>query len=130
MTRWTTDQLAEHLARIKAPVPAAVEPVGPKFKSKLEAEYAQMLEAQARSGLIKSWMYEGITVRLADGVRFTVDFNVIALDGSLSMVEVKGPYMRDDARIKLRVAARMFPMWSWFLVRKKRGAFVVEEIRG
>lgn len=129
MTRWTTDQLAEHLARIKAPVPAAVEPVGPKFKSKLEAEYAQMLEAQARSGLIKSWMYEGITVRLADGVRFTVDFNVLALDGSLSMVETKG-FMREAARVRLLVAARMFPMWSWFLVRKKRGAFVVEAIRG
>lgn len=129
MTRWTTDQLAEHLARIKAPVPAAVEPAGPKFKSKLEAEYAQMLEAQARSGLIKSWMYEGITVRLADGVRFTVDFNVIGLDGSLSMVETKG-FMREAARVRLLVAARMFPMWSWFLVRKKRGAFVVEAIRG
>lgn len=129
MTRWTTDQLAEHLARIKAPVPAAAEPVGPKFKSKLEAEYAQMLEAQARSGLIKSWMYEGITVRLADGVRFTVDFNVLALDGSLSMVETKG-FLREAARVRLLVAARMFPMWSWFLVRKKRGAFVVEAIRG
>lgn len=129
MTRWTTDQLAEHLARIKAPVPAAVEPAGPKFKSKLEAEYAQMLEAQARSGLIKSWMYEGITVRLADGVRFTVDFNVLALDGSLSMVETKG-FLREAARVRLLVAARMFPMWSWFLVRKKRGAFTVEAIRG
>lgn len=129
MTRWTTDQLAEHLARIKAPVPAAVEPAGPKFRSKLEAEYAQMLEAQARSGLIKSWMYEGITVRLADGVRFTVDFNVLALDGSLSMVETKG-FLREAARVRLLVAARMFPMWSWFLVRKKRGAFTVEAIRG
>lgn len=129
MTRWTTDQLAEHLARIKAPAPAAVEPAGPKFRSKLEAEYAQMLEAQARSGLIKSWMYEGITVRLADGVRFTVDFNVIGLDGSLSMVETKG-FMREAARVRLLVAARMFPLWSWFLVRKKRGAFTVEAIRG
>lgn len=128
MTRWTTDQLAEHLARIKAPPPAA-EPQAPKFKSKLEAEYAQMLEAQARSGLIKSWMYEGITVRLADGVRFTVDFNVLALDGSLSMVETKG-FLREAARVRLLVAARMFPMWSWFLVRKKRGAFTVEAIRG
>ncbi len=128
MTRWTTDQLAEHLARIKAPVPAAVEPAGPKFRSKLEAEYAQMLEAQARSGLIKSWMYEGITVRLADGVRFTVDFNVLALDGSLSMVEVKGPYMRDDARIKLRVAARTFSMFGWFLSVKRKGAWEVTQL--
>ena len=130
MTRWTADQLSEHLARVKAPAPPAIERPGPKFKSKLEAEYAQMLEAQRAAGQIRDWHYEGITIKLADGVRFTVDFNLVGLDGSLSMIEVKGPYMRDDARIKLRVAARAFPMWSWFLVRKQRGAFTVEAVHG
>src|SRR5690606_31817248 len=129
MTRWTTGQLAEHLTRVKAPPPPAIERPGPKFKSKLEAEYAQMLEAPRAAGQIRDWHYEGITIKLADGVRFTVDFNIIGHDGSLSMVETKG-FMREAARVRLAVAARMYPMWSWFLVRKVKGAFIVEAVHG
>lgn len=129
MTRWTDAQLAEHLTRMKAAIMVPDAAPGPKFKSKLEAEYAQMLEAQVRAGGIRSWQYEGITIKLADHVRFTVDFNVVGNDGSLSMIETKG-FMREAARVRLLVAARMWPMFSWFLVRKVRGAFVVEAVRG
>src|SRR5690554_6901726 len=78
-------------------------PKGPKFKSKAEARYAQILEAQVRCGQIRSWRYEAVTLVLADGVRYTPDFLLHENDGRMTLVEVKG-HMREAARVRLRVA--------------------------
>ena len=94
---------------------------GPKFKSKAEARYAQMLEAQRRSGQIDSWRYEAITLTLADGCRYTPDFLVIE-GGQMSLIEVKG-FMREAARLRLKVAVEMYPLFRWWLLWAKKGGF-------
>ena len=101
---------------------------GPKFKSKAEAAYAQMLEARKRTGEIADWRYEAITLKLAEGVRYTPDFLLADHDGEMTLVEVKGGYIRDDARIKLRVAAGQFPGFAWYLAVCSKGAWVVERL--
>ena len=101
---------------------------GPKFKSKTEVAYAQMLEARKRAGEIADWRYEAITFRLADGVRYTPDFLLTDHDGGMAIVEVKGGYIRDDARIKLRVAVAQFPGFAWYLAQYKASAWIVERM--
>ncbi len=77
--------------------------------NKTEAAYAMLLDARKRNGEVLAYWYESVTVKLADGVRYTPDFSVLLRDGSFELHEVKGGFIRDDARIKLRVAARHTP---------------------
>jgi hypothetical protein len=82
--------------------------------NKTERTYALGLEAARRGGGIVCWMYERFTLKLADDTRYTPDFFVLFPDGGARFVETKG-FMRDDARVKLRVAATQFPMFQFRL---------------
>ena len=73
-----------------------------------EKRRAIELEAMKRSGLIHDWRYEAMTFKLADDTRYTPDFWIIENDGACEFQEVKG-FLRDDALVKIKVAARMFP---------------------
>lgn len=66
------------------------------------------LEAMKRAGLIAEWWYEKWTFKLADDLRYTPDFIVQKLDGSLEVEEVKG-FWRDDARAKVKMFAALYP---------------------
>lgn len=71
-----------------------------------ESEYAQLFLGK----LVHR--FEGVTLKLADDVRYTPDFMVIAEDGVVEFHEVKG-FWRDDARVKIAVAAETFPMFRF-----------------
>jgi hypothetical protein len=74
----------------------------------LERQYAEALELEKRVGNIAWFAFEGIKLRLADRTFYTPDFAVIRGDGTLEIHEVKG-HWEDDARVKIKVAAEMFP---------------------
>lgn len=85
-----------------------------------EQQHALRLEALRRAGEIQRWEYEAVTLKLADGCRYTPDFLVIENDGAIRFDETKGEFYRDDARVKLLTAARQFP-FKFRLVRKRKG---------
>lgn len=87
--------------------------------NKTERAYGQRLELLRRAGEVLSWGFQRITLKLADDCRYTPDFDVVTAAGELEMHETKG-FMRDDARVKLKVAARSFPFR--FVLVKKTGA--------
>lgn len=90
------------------------EYAGVRFKSKTEANYARHCDT-----LQVQWRYEPITLKLADGVRYTPDF-VVFVNGETWIVEVKG-FWRDDARVKFRVAREQFAwLGRWFAVQQDR----------
>ena len=62
---------------------------------------------------------QAITLKLANGVRYTPDFIVVD-EWRLTAYEVKG-FMRDDAAVKLKVAATAYPWISFHLVTKRKG---------
>lgn len=82
-----------------------------------EKEYAIFLEAEKQRGAILWYRFEGVKLRLADNTFLTVDFAVMDRSGVLEMHEVKG-FMQEDANVKLKVAADMYP-FEFYLVRKK-----------
>lgn len=95
----------------------------------LESEYAALLEARKIAGEIAWYKFECITLKLADDTRYTPDFAVMLADGAMEMHEVKG-FWRDDARIKIKIAADMFPFR--FVSARKRpkkasGGWDIEE---
>lgn len=82
--------------------------------NKTEAAYAVVLEAQKRAGAIVDYKYEALTLKLADDCRLTPDFVVEYPDGEVQLHEVKANrqgrwHAEDDARVKLKVAASLFP---------------------
>ncbi len=97
--------------------------------NKTETAYAQELELQKRAGMVLWWKFEGIKLRLADNTFLTVDFPTMIADGTLEMREVKG-YFEEDARVKLKVAASMYP-FRFRVIRAKAkkhgGGWDVEE---
>lgn len=70
-----------------------------------------------------SWVgVQNITLKLGHDCRFTADFVTIDKNGHIQAREVKG-FMRDDALVKLKVAARMFPFLEFIVVRKTKGGW-------
>lgn len=61
-----------------------------------------------QDGSISWYRFEGVKLRLADNTFYTSDYCVMRSDGTMEMHEVKG-FWQDDARVKIKVAADMYP---------------------
>lgn len=76
--------------------------------NKTESRYAEHLELRKHAGEVLWYKFEGVKLRLADKTFYTADFVVMLAGGQLEMHEVKG-YWEEDARIKTKTAASMYP---------------------
>jgi hypothetical protein len=123
-------QLADRLARThrrpgRKPARAPKREDG--YASKLEARYAEHLTAMVRAGEVAEWWYEPLSIRLAPNTFHRPDFLVQRMDGTLEIVECKG-FWKDDALVKSKLTAAMFP-FRYFVARwGKRSGWVVEPI--
>lgn len=139
MSNWTAQDLEGYYARLKQPHQAltpetpleqAIQKLPKARMNKLEAEYAQELENQKRCGLILWWAFEPMKLRLAGNTYYSPDFGVLAY--RLEFHEVKG-FWRDDARVKIKVAAEHFPFVFRAIKKKKQrdgGGWDVEVFGG
>lgn len=97
----------------------------------MEKEYSEVvLDKRLEAGEIARWYFEHLTFRLADRTTLTPDFFVITAVGHFEIYETKG-HWEDDARVKFKVAAEMYPWARWFAVtklpKKEGGGYKVEE---
>lgn len=124
--RWTEDQLAEHLDKhgvrgqgnttdVSKPPFAGSPAEGRRALGRLKTGDMNKTEAAYDAhlwsvrGTVVAWhKFEGIKLRLAANTFLTVDFAVMRTDGLLEMHEVKG-FWEDDARVKIKVAAALYP---------------------
>ena len=85
----------------------------PTYRSKLEANYAAHLDLLVKAGEIRSWLYEHVSLRLADGKYYRPDFLVV-LQGGLErkpeIHEVKGKIFKNrrEGMVKLSWAAQKY----------------------
>lgn len=93
----------------------------PNRMNKTEARYAEQLESDKQAGLIDSYRFEPLKLRLADRTYYTPDFLVIvSATQHLRFVEVKGRPgsgpggWEDDARVKIKVAAETYTEFEFF----------------
>jgi len=79
--------------------------------NKTEAAYAGYLKLLLYAGQISWYRFEGMKFRLADKTFYSPDFAVLLPDGVMEMHEVKGAraIFQDDAKVKIKVAAEMYP---------------------
>ncbi|PIT67603.1 DUF1064 domain-containing protein [Snodgrassella alvi] len=99
-------------------------------KNKTEQAYElEVLKPAMQDGSISWYLFEGVKLRLADNTFYTPDYCVMRSDGTMEMHEVKG-FWQDDARVKIKVAADMYPLK--FIAVKRRtkkngGGWSIEE---
>lgn len=86
--------------------------------NRTERLYAEKLDADPD---VAAWFFEAVTLKLGHDCRLTVDFLVVQSDGRLRLDDVKGSHTWEDALVKMRVAAAMFPMFRFQLARKPKG---------
>lgn len=94
--------------------------------NKTEARYAAHLDVLKNLGLVLWWAFEAVTFRLAPRTSYTPDFLVLTRDGVLEVHECKG-HWTDDARVKIKVAAAMFPLVFKAVTAARGGTWHVEE---
>jgi len=74
-------------------------------------------------------VYEGLTFKIGNRLRYTPDFVAWRPDGSIVAFEVKGGFFREDSRAKLLAAAQVFNRVTWVLVRKGKAGWTEEVVR-
>jgi len=74
---------------------------------------------------------QSVTLKIANGCRYTPDEFCCFTDTGCEAWEVKG-FMRDDAAVKLKVAASLYPWITFHLVtklpKKKGGGWNIQEV--
>lgn len=98
----------------------------PCSMNKTEKKYADHLEGLRRAGAIECYDFEAVKLRLAKACFYTPDFLVINAEGFIEMHEVKG-FWEDDARVKIKVAARTFPYFKFVAIQLIKGDWKMEE---
>lgn len=98
----------------------------PGVMNRLEKKYSEYLEEQKHKGEVLWWMYEPFNLRLAAKTYYRPDFLVLPKDMVLTAVECKGFWL-DKARVKIKVAADLFPFKFIGVKLDRRLGWVVEE---
>lgn len=102
----------EAVPRIQGQVAAVAQPRASKL-NKTEQRYADILEARKLAGTLQAYFVQEVTLKIGDDCRYTPDFLVIENDGALTFIEIKGGFVREDAIVKFRAAAKQF-WWARF----------------
>ncbi|CAM4172502.1 hypothetical protein [Stenotrophomonas lactitubi] len=97
----------------------------PGEMNKTEAAYAEYLQQQLHAGAIAWFRFESVKLKLANKTHLTIDFFVMTTAGELEAHEVKG-YWEEDARVKVKVAAEMYPFRFLAVQRATDGGWKTE----
>lgn len=97
----------------------------PGEMNKTEEAYAAHLTLQLAAGAIAWFRFESVKLKLAEKTHLTIDFFVMTAAGDLEAHEVKG-FWEEDARVKVKVAAAMYPFRFLAVQRAPGGGWKTE----
>ncbi len=97
----------------------------PGEMNKTEEAYAAHLTLQMVAGEIAWFRFESVKLKLAEKTHLTIDFFVMTAAGDLEAHEVKG-FWEEDARVKVKVAAAMYPFRFLAVQRAPGGGWKTE----
>ena len=138
----TQDQVNQYMIQFAAPEDPGLET--PDFGAELptlgsynpmnktETKFSQYLDQLKAMGEIREWRFEPFKFILSHSVKgkrrattYTPDF--LTVGKKFTMYEVKG-FMRDDAAVKIKVAAEMFSWFDWVLVYLQKGEWIFKGV--
>lgn len=83
----------------------------------MEEAFAELLTLRKNAGEIQDYQFEAVKLRLAKNTFYTCDF--LAVGEHVTFYEVKG-FKEDDAMVKIKVAARLYPWFEFIMVTRDR----------
>ena len=119
----------EDVGHFTAPTPAQV-----LFKLAQTSDESKLNKTErARLNYLRAlrlpWLcVQAFTLKLADDCRLTPDFCYITNEGLLVLEDVKG-FQREDALIKMKVAARKFTLFKFVIVFKEKSGWREEWVK-
>ena len=122
---WTKEQLQAFRtqARVLNCRPGADATRKEPRMNKTETEFFLMLKHDYSSEY-RILLHESITLKVgAVRCRYTPDFCVVHKSGTITFIECKGAFVRDDARVKFQSAVLQYPEFTWIYAQKKQGTW-------
>lgn len=101
-----------------------VQPASEDDMNKTERLYSEELELMRLAGSIRQWKFGSLKLRLADRTWYHPDFVVVMPSGWICLDEIKG-FEREDAVVKFKVAAEMYPYFRFRMIKRIDGRWVV-----
>lgn len=92
--------------------------------NKTELAFLRFIRADPK---IKEVHVQDMTFKLANDCRLTPDFSYIFM-GRQVFIDVKG-FQREDALIKMKMAARKFPQFDFYIVKKAQGGWAFNKVK-
>ncbi len=86
--------------------------------TQLEARYAGTLEYLKVGGVIMDWRFEALKFRLAKRTWYTPDF-LLVYPSRYEVHETKG-FWEDDARVKFKACADLYPWFHFVAVTERK----------
>lgn len=133
MAKWTEEQYREYKKSMKngwaptveVPVPDLPGPldVDDDYANSWEREYADFLEQRRHLKEIRAWYHEPKKWKIAKKTWYTPDFLIVGLH-CFENHDVKG-FLRDDAAVKIKACAALYPYEKWAYARKKDGLWEI-----
>lgn len=125
----------EHPPVVQTPEPATASPAGDlAFVPKPSTDESKLNKTERAYLVHLRSIYpaeigiQNVTLKLADDCRLTADFNYINEAGRWVFVDVKG-FQREDALIKMKVAARCFPQIDFVIVKRNSNGWEIISVK-
>jgi len=96
-----------------------------KTERRFENENLRPCQADGR---IVGYQFEAVTLRLANGVKYTPDYFTYGPACAVKIFEVKGAYVYEDAKIKLKIAASQFHCFEFYLAQYSKGEWTINRV--
>lgn len=104
--------------RFNIPRPVATAPRRqPGVMNRYEAAYAEVLTADPS---VFEWWFEKMRFVIGEKCSLTPDFVIQRTSGALEIHDVKGGFVRDDALVKLKVVASVFPYPVYMAIKRPK----------
>ena len=101
-----------------------VAPSKKKGMNGTETRYLrEILEPAKKAGTLVDFRFESLKLKLDDGVTYTPDFMIWRQDGSIEFHEVKGGFVREDAKLKFIWAIQRFSCFRFAMMQYKNGTW-------
>jgi hypothetical protein len=97
-------------------MPSYMKPAPGVMNDTEEAFAREVLDAKIREGELCRYDFELINLKLGDKLHYRPDFLVLRADGEFVFFEVKGGRVEEDAMVKVKAAANLFP-FRFFLAK-------------
>jgi len=101
----------------------------PGVMNDTEKAFAAYLGGLVYAGVVSSWEFESIKLRIGHKCWYTPDFFCDMVQGRCVAYEVKG-FWEDDARVKIKAAAARYRWIKFVTVKKTKSGWEFEEIAG